>query len=176
LAQDQRKLSAAVLFGALILAFLWPRPSLAELLAHGDDALQRENWAEAYHDYQLALLTDPKNATIHLKLAQVYESSANFDQAVTELARAKELNSDAYLDTEISRLTNLRDEPKKLRQDLAEVTRLLAAHPDFRNAWFKAAFLHYRLREDLSAKKALQRALDLDPNYEPALKLSALLP
>lgn len=154
----------------------WPNQSEAQLVRSGDLAYGKSNLQEAYSSYEKALRADPENASLHVRLAAVYESARNYNQAVDELSLASRLNPKLDLAADLNRTTALRDEPKRLRQEVAELASITQAEPSFRDGWLRLAYLQYQLRDDPAAKAALARALEIDPNFEPALKLAALLP
>jgi tetratricopeptide (TPR) repeat protein len=166
----------AILAGTLGLLYFWPKPSPAELSARAEAAISAGNLPLAYSSLRQAILAEPYSFDHHLKLAEVLTQANNFDQAISELSIAQELNPSSDLSTELDRLRQRAAEPAALQTELAEVAATLAAHPDYRDGWVRAAYLHYRLRQDQDAKKALARALEIDPNYNLALKLQALLP
>lgn len=149
---------------------------MAELISRGEVSLEKNDYQGAYQNFRRALVFDPSSYPAHLGLSKVYENIGDYDLALSELKIAAQLNQSVDLGDEVIRLKTLRDDPKTLKEELAKTVSILLDHPTFRNAWTKAAYLHYRLRDDEAAKKALERALEIDPNYEPALRLRALLP
>lgn len=52
---------------------------------------------------------------------------------------------------------------------------VLRIHPDYRDAYFKLALLRYRLGDTTSSKGYVQKALDIDPNFEEGKQLQKLL-
>ena len=170
------KLAAAIVLIFLVVAIkFWPQPTLSELGRQAQSALADGNYTLAYSAYRQAVALAPAAAKFHLGLARVYEATGDFAQATEEVRIAHELSPSAALLKEIDRLTALRDEAKNIRADLAEVGEILSRHPDFRDGWVHSAYDLYRLKDDAGAKKALDRALELDPNYEPALQLKTYL-
>ncbi len=171
------KLIGLVFILALVAGLkFWPHASLAELTAQAESAYQKQDFQTAFDKLQTASALSPSTYSIHLSLAKVYEAVFDYDQALSETEVAYSLAPVLGLKGEIERLTRLRGEPASLRSLLASTSATLTRHPDFRDAWVRAAYLNYRLQDFAAAKKALTRALEIDPNYEPTLKLKALLP
>lgn len=108
-------------------------------------------------------------------LAQVLAAAHQYDRALQEQLLAAELNPSADLASSITELKDKAAAPKRLRAELSALVGVLATYPVFRDAWVRAAYLHYLLKEDAAAKAALGRALEIDPNFEPALKVQAIL-
>jgi tetratricopeptide (TPR) repeat protein len=48
-------------------------------------------------------------------------------------------------------------------------------YPDYRDGYFSLALLHYRLRDVEEARKNLNKALELDPNFEKGRELEKVL-
>lgn len=52
---------------------------------------------------------------------------------------------------------------------------VLRIHPDYRDAYFKVALLRYQLGDPVSSKGYLQKAMEIDPNFEEGKKLKEML-
>lgn len=66
-------------------------------------------------------------------------------------------------------------DPKDIRRLIAAWEKILEEKPDYRDGWLQLTILHYKLYEDEKAKKCLEKALELDPNFEPAKKLENII-
>jgi tetratricopeptide (TPR) repeat protein len=159
----------------LALVGFWPKPSAAQYEAWGETAWQKGDLTLAHTNFYQAVQLEPENAGLRVKLAILYEEARDYEKAVQELSQAQTLNPELSLAEEIERVASLRDEPKLLRQELAKMTVILSVYPNFRDGWYKAAYLHYRLKEDDLAREALRKTLELDPNFSLARELERLL-
>lgn len=64
----------------------------------------------------------------------------------------------------------------ELRHKISTWEEIAQAKPDYRDAWLQLAKLHYELKEVNLAKYYVEKALQLDPNYEVAQQFRQLLP
>lgn len=66
-------------------------------------------------------------------------------------------------------------ERQSIQAELGRWEKIIEKYPNYRDAYFKAAVLEYRLKNDSTAKEYLQKALELDPSFEEGRKLEKLL-
>lgn len=71
-------------------------------------------------------------------------------------------------------LKNVVEERVKLSQDLKLWESIMAKYPGYRDAYFQAAVLAYRLGDTKKEKEYLGKTLQIDPNYQPAKSLMAI--
>ncbi|HSD98354.1 MAG TPA: hypothetical protein VLB73_01480 [Patescibacteria group bacterium] len=71
-------------------------------------------------------------------------------------------------------LKNVVGERVKLSQDLKLWESIMAKYPGYRDAYFQAAVLSYRLGDREKEKTYLAKTLEIDPNYQPAKSLMAI--
>ena len=126
------------------------------------------------------LLSQPFSALTHLKLGQHYLRNGANTLAEQEfiiaqqLATIKEKNSNI-----LGEATNLLDQtrqgPQLLEQQLNQWKEVIKEKPDYRDAYIQLATLAYQLKRLEQAKSYIDKALNLDPNFEPAKKLQELL-
>ncbi len=69
----------------------------------------------------------------------------------------------------------LYSDPKEIRKLILVWEEIIMEKPNYRDAYLQLAYLHYKLFENEKAKKYLQKAIELDPNYEPVRKLEKIL-
>lgn len=68
----------------------------------------------------------------------------------------------------------LQGERTRLRQEVLYWQDIVGKYKDYRDGYYNIALLSYRLGEDKKAWDNLQKALILDPNFEPARTLESL--
>lgn len=66
-------------------------------------------------------------------------------------------------------------EREKLMEELKFWESFIAKHEDFRDAYFQASILEYKLGNRKTAKTYAEKGLSLDPNSEDGLKLESFL-
>ena len=66
-------------------------------------------------------------------------------------------------------------DPKDIRRLISAWEKIVEEKPNYRDGYLQLAILHYKLYENDKAKEYLNKALDLDPNYEPARELKKIL-
>jgi tetratricopeptide (TPR) repeat protein len=74
--------------------------------------------------------------------------------------------------------TNLKDikqKPERTKEEIEHWEEITKENPGYRDAYFQIAILSYQIYKDQEALKAVNKALELDPNFESAKKLSQLL-
>jgi len=95
--------------------------------------------------------------------------------------RVNELQSNTIFGKEVnSKLEELWQ--KKLYSDPENIKKLIIAwekiideKPNYRDGYLQLAYLYYKLYKNEKAKEYLQKAIKLDPNYEPIRKMKKIL-
>ena len=136
----------------------------------------QNNYSTSYLLYEKALIINPGSSVIHEKLGLLNLKVNNYKEALNEFnlsyaespANTAGMRENNFASNEIA--TKL-----SLNNSIIKTTTILNIHPDFRNAWLQLAYLQYRLNNIKASKKALLRALNLDPNYSPSLQLQTIL-
>lgn len=59
-----------------------------------------------------------------------------------------------------------------IKKQIYNLNLLLTNYPNYRDGWFQLATLHWQLYQDDMARYALMKVLEIDPNFEPAIKFS----
>ncbi len=68
-----------------------------------------------------------------------------------------------------------RVERAKVEAEVDFWNKVLGKYPNFRDAYYQRSVLEYRLGEKIQAERDIQKVLEIDPNFEPALKLEEIL-
>lgn len=132
------------------------------------------------------LVKNPQDFEAHLHLAEKFLKNNQFEEAERALMLAQELKGLEYEEAKIlgektdSKFKDLWQ--KKLYSDPKDIRRLIAAwekiveeKANYRDGWLQLSVLHYKLYENEKARECLQKALELDPNFEPALELKRII-
>lgn len=118
-----------------------------------------------------AVLIDPFNPQPHLSLGEYYLTQGYLQQTRHELTLATQLGSptagNLYID--------IHRKKEQLQQQASFWESQLKDKPDFRDGYIKLAAIYYQLRDLEKAKQNLEKARQIDPNYEPTQKLEELL-
>lgn len=83
------------------------------------------------------------------------------------------ISLDLYSNFAAQKRTN--EERTKVLNQLSFWSNEVKIHPNYRDAYFSLALLNFRLRDMDSARKNLNEALKLDPNFEKGIELERLL-
>lgn len=125
---------------------------------------------------RLAVLKNPKSAQAHLNLSRIFKESNDLIKASDEVMAANlYAPQNEGIKEEITKLSDLKNKPGQLKKDFEYWEKISEEYQGFRDAFLQKAALMYQLKNMGASKKDLQHALELDPNYEPALKIKALL-
>jgi tetratricopeptide (TPR) repeat protein len=69
----------------------------------------------------------------------------------------------------LHQLTEINAERQKIEGEVAYWQRIVTERPNYRDAYFKLALLEYQLGNKTKTKEYIEKTLELDPNYTPAL-------
>jgi len=131
-----------------------------------------------------SLLRNPNDFHAQLVLAEEFLANNQFEKAEKALLLAE---SQIYQFTSqvLGEQTNLQLEElwqKKLYSDPEEIKKLITLwqkiieeKPGYRDGYVQLAYLHYKIYENEKAKEYLEKAIELDPNYEPTRELEKIL-
>lgn len=70
-------------------------------------------------------------------------------------------------------LANWQREP--IQKEIKEWEEVVRETPTYRDGHLKLATLYWKINEDQKAKEAINKAKEIDPNYEPTYKLEEKL-
>lgn len=66
-------------------------------------------------------------------------------------------------------------DPKDIKQLIVAWEKIIEEKTSYRDGYLQLAYLHYKLYENEKAKEYLEKALELDPNYEPTKELERII-
>jgi len=127
------------------------------------------------------LVRNPDDFEAHLILAEEYLKKNQLEKAEKELSLAqKNLQFEQVLEETTSTFGQLWQRmrisnPEDVRKLIEAWEKIVAERPDYRDGYLQLALLHYKLYENKKADEYLQKALELDPNFEPARELERIL-
>jgi len=117
------------------------------------------------------LVQNPLDFQAHLVLAEEFLKNNQFKKAEKELLAAQE---SGLLAEELWQKKHQSD-PEDIQKLVAGWEKIIAEKPGYRDAYLQLAKLCYQIYEDEKAKKYLQKAIELDPNYEPTQELQKII-
>ncbi|HUS59758.1 MAG TPA: hypothetical protein VMX76_00010 [Nevskiaceae bacterium] len=119
------------------------------------------------------LVKNPNEFEAHLILAEEFLKNNQFEKAEKELLMAQEQKPNSKLKKLWQK--KLYSDPKDIKKLIQAWEKIVAEKPDYRDAYLSLSWLHYQNYEDQKAKNYLQKTIELDPNFEPTLKLQKII-
>src|SRR4030042_4540168 len=130
------------------------------------------------------LFKNPNNFQAQITLAETLLANNQFEEAEKALllaeSRMKQTNEQI-----LGKQTNLKLEElwqKKFYSDPNDIEKFIMAwekiieeKPGYRDGYLQLAYLYYQLYENEKAEEYLKKAIELDPNYQPARALKQLI-
>ena len=161
------KLERALLVFPLFLFFVLLIPNLnQEKISLSSDVSQIKK----------EILQNPNRPEVHLKLAQLYQDKNDLENAKKELFLALSLNPDFQEAKKVlEKIRNLEEEPEKIKDEIKNWEEILKEKPGHRDIYFRIAILNWQIYREKEALEAVNKALELDPNFEPAKNFKKLL-
>ena len=131
------------------------------------------------------VMITPADYRKHLDLAEGYLEINNYREAKREFDLAVSLK-EAFLANnkgqdvlgEESFLGKIKErilEPEEIKEEIEKWQGFVGGKPDYRDGYLKLAVLYWRLGEEVRAKENLQKALEIDPNYDLALEFKGII-
>lgn len=77
--------------------------------------------------------------------------------------------------SKFNELQKLKNEREKIIFEINHWEKVVTNYKDYRDAYFKLAVLEYQLGESEKSKNYLNKALELDPNFEKGRELERIL-
>ncbi|MGB9706686.1 MAG: tetratricopeptide repeat protein [Microgenomates group bacterium] len=132
------------------------------------------------NQFQLAkerLIKNPNDFEAHLVLAEEFLKNNQFEEAEKELKLAQANPQSVIRNQKIDELWRQKhySDPKDIRQLITAWEKIVEEKPNYRDGYLQLAYLHYKIFESKKAKEYLEKALNLDPNYEPARELEKII-
>jgi len=122
------------------------------------------------------VLKHPNNPEVHLHLAQLYQEKNDLENAKKELILALSLDPN-YQEAKnlLEKIRNIEEEPEKIKEEIKKWEEVLKEKPGHRDIYFQIAVLNWQIYQNQEALEAVNKALELDPNFEPAKNFKKLL-
>lgn len=139
---------------------------------------------DAFQQAKNRLLRNPNDFQAQISLAEKFLANNQFEEAekILLLAQGQINRSDKQI---LGEQTSQKFEElwqKKQYSDPKDIKRLITAwekiveeKPGYRDGYLQLAYLHYKLYENEKAKEYLEKAIELDPNYEPTREMEKFL-
>jgi len=135
---------------------------------------------------KIRLLNNPYDFKSHLALAEKLLTNNQFEQAEQTLLLAQGLqitnsaNQKVLGETTNSQLQKLWQkkhyaDPKDIQRLIDAWEKIVEEKPNYRDGYLQLAVLYYKIYENGKAKEYLNKALEIDPNFEPALELQKII-
>jgi tetratricopeptide (TPR) repeat protein len=135
---------------------------------------------------KIRLLNNPYDFKSHLALVEKLLDNNQFEQAEQALLLAQNLqitnstNQKVLGETTSSQLQELWQkkhyaDPKDIQRLIDAWGKIIQEKPNFRDGYLQLAILHYKIYENEKAKEYLNKALEIDPNYQPTRELEKIL-
>lgn len=122
------------------------------------------------------VLKNPNSPKLHLRFAQLYQEKNDLENAKKELFLALNLNPDFQEAKDLlEKIRNLEEEPEKIKEEIKNWGEILKEKPGHRDIYFQIAVLNWQIYQEKEALEAVNKALELDPNFEPAKNFKKLL-
>ena len=139
---------------------------------------------DAFQQAKENLLKNPNDFQAQITLAEEFLTNNQFEEAEKALLLAENQIHQSTSQV-LGEKTNPQLEElwqRKYYSDSEDIKRLIAAweeiiaeKPNYRDGYLQLAYLHYKLYEDNKAKEYLEKAIELDPNYELTRELEKKL-
>jgi len=132
------------------------------------------------------LLQNPNDFQTHLALAEKLLDNNQFQEAEQTLLVAQQIKILGDKDTKIlgektnSKINELwqreyYSNPKDIKRLISAWEKIVQEKPNYRDGYLQLAILNYKIYENEKAKEYLNKALEIDPNFEPALELQKII-
>ncbi len=136
---------------------------------------------------KLVVMLNPNDISSHLLLTQAYLEQGDMEAVKRELTLAENLNSQpkiynsqlsSVLGTSLSPLKiwqKIQNEPQRIKEEIVFWEKTVADKPNYRDAYLQLAILNYQIYENQKAKEYLNKALEIDPNFEVTKELGKII-
>lgn len=130
------------------------------------------------------LAKNPNDFETHLQLVEAFLNNNQFEEAEKTLLLAQKQLDNAdnkvlgeQTSQKFEELWQRKhySDPKDIRRLITAWEEIVKEKPHYRDGYLQLAYLHYKIFENEKAKEYLQKAIELDPNYEPARELEEIL-
>ncbi len=138
-----------------------------------------------FEQARITVMLSPNDASSHLVLAQEYLKKGSMQDVERELNLAQELTSSyqpsassSVLGSSLSPLKileKIKNEPQRIRNEIIFWEKVVSERPGYRDGYLQLAILNYQLYENDKAKEYLNKALEIDPNFEVTKELGKII-
>lgn len=167
----------------------WGTPAgvaLVVLLLTSSFFLPKDSFQQAKH----SLLKNPNDFQAQITLAEELLANNQLEETEKILLLAQKnkqltMNNEEFAGEVLGEEANSRlaelwqkkyySDPKDIKRLIAVWERIIEEKPNYRDGYLQLAYLHYKLYENEKAKECLEKAIELDPNYEPTRELERTL-
>lgn len=139
--------------------------------------------------FQLArerALKDPRDLETHLILAEEFLKNNQIELAQVELLAAKDIVQSTKNKEKsqvlglTSKLEDLylryqEEKPEELEKLISKWEKIVSETPTYRDGYLHLALYYFKLGNKIKAQENLQKALELDPNYEETRELEEII-
>jgi len=167
----------------------WGAPAgvaLVIFLVIGSFFLPKNSFQQAKHN----LLKNPNDFQAQITLVEEFLANNQFKEAERTLLLAQKIYNlrfmNYYLESQVlgeeanSKLAELWQRkyysyPEDIKRLIAAWEKIIEEKPDYRDSYLQLTYLHYKLYENEKAKEYLEKAIELDPNYELTREMEKIL-
>lgn len=122
------------------------------------------------------VLRQTNDPQAHLRLADFYFRTNDFETAKKELALTLSLNPNHPEAKDLeNQIKGREEEPEKIKTKIQDWEKILAQKPGYRDAYLQLAILNWQVYQEKQTLEAINKALELDPNSETAKSLQQTL-
>lgn len=131
---------------------------------------------------------NPSDFIPHLLLAEEYLKRNQFEAAKKELLLVNQMQETGFFSEKKERVFGIatfnlnrlwqkkrQSNPTDIKKLIAYWEEVIVNKPNYRDAYLQLALLHYKLYYNEKASEYLQKALALDPNFQPAREIEKKL-
>ncbi len=164
--QISRKYSRIVIVGILIVLVIFSFITFSP-----NTQLLRE-----FNQTRVDLVKDPSNPLLHIKMARIFKQANDLEKAKTEyLLALGKTHEKTQIQQALIEIKGLQEQPDKIREQISFWEKVSQEKPGYRDAYFQLAVLHWQLYDNQPARDSLNKALELDPNFEAGKELGKIL-
>lgn len=168
----------------------WGAPAgvaLVVLLLIGSFFIPKNRFQQAKQN----LLKNPNDFQAQITLAEELLVNNQFKEAERALLLAEQISQSTnqlinqstnsvlgeQADTKLEELWQRKyySNPEDIKRLITAWEKIIEEKPNYRDGYLQLAYLHYKVYENKKAKEYLEKAIELDPNYEPTRELEKLL-
>lgn len=117
-----------------------------------------------------------KNPQAHLELARKYQRVNDFENARHEILLGLAFEPENKdLKAALMEMEKLINQPQEVAVEIERWEKVNQDSPGYRDAYLKLAQLYFSLYQNEKAQENLDKALELDPNFEPTRNMEKIL-